>query len=122
MARLTCLSCPAYAAVYLLLGVLFPRRAMVIAVAYTLIFELIIAFVPALINKLTVQYRLRALLVHWAELPIGDSRNFASMSLIGDAAPWEHVVTLMMYSVALVMIALLLVNVREFSAADETDT
>ncbi len=46
MVRLVCLSCPAYTAVYLLLGTLLPRRAMVLAVAYTLIFELVISFVP----------------------------------------------------------------------------
>lgn len=43
--RITLLSCPAYAALYLLLGTLFPKRSMVVAVAYTLVFELIISFI-----------------------------------------------------------------------------
>ncbi len=121
MARLTCLSCPAYVAVYLTIGVLFPRRAMVVAVAYTLVFELIIAFVPAMINKLTVQYRLRALLIPWADIPLGDSRNFANMALIGDAPPWHHVTVLIAYTLALLLFAVVLVNAREFAANEEID-
>ncbi len=54
------LSCPAYAAVYLLLGTIFTKRSMAIAVVYTLIFELAISLVPAVINKFTVQFRLRS--------------------------------------------------------------
>ena len=40
------------AGIYLMLGTIFTKRAMVISVAYTLVFELVVSFVPALINKL----------------------------------------------------------------------
>lgn len=120
-AMLACLSCPAYAAIYLVLGLLFPKRSMVIAIAYTLIFELIIAFVPAMINKLSIQYRLRALLIHWAEIDVGDSRNFEAMALIGKSPAWYHATVLICYTVFLVLLSLAIVRFREFSAADETD-
>lgn len=121
IARLACLSCPAYAAAYLVLGVLFPNRAMVFAVAYSLVFELIIAMVPAMINKLSVQYRLRGLLVDWAEIPVGDSRTFEVMELIGNAPASHHVAILIGYAVGLVLFATLLVHLREFTVAEESE-
>lgn len=121
IARLACLSCPAYAAAYLVLGVLFPNRAMVIAVAYSLILELIIALVPAMINKLSVQYRLRGLLVDWADIPVGDSRSFEAMALIGDAPASHHVMILIGYTLGLLAIAVLLVHLREFTVAEESE-
>lgn len=121
IAKLACFSCPAYAAVYLVLGVLFPKRSMVIAVAYTLVLELVIAFVPAIINKLSVQYRLRALLIHWADINVGDSRNFEAMALIGTSPAWYHATVLVCYTIFLVLLGLAIVRFREFSSADETD-
>ena len=56
IAKLCCFGSLAYAAVYLLLGVIFPKRSMVIAVAYTLIIELIISNIPAVINKISVHF------------------------------------------------------------------
>jgi len=121
IALLACLSCPAYAAAYLVLGVLFPNRAMVIAVAYSLILELIVASVPAMINKLSVQYRLRALLVDWAEISVGDSRSFEAMALIGDAPASHHVTVLIGYTLGLLAVAVLLVHIREFTVAEESE-
>ena len=80
MIRLVCLSCPAYAAIYLLLGTLMPRRALVLAVAYTLIFELLMGLIPAVINKMTFQYRLRALLFEWCDLPIPGGRESGALA------------------------------------------
>jgi ABC-type transport system involved in multi-copper enzyme maturation permease subunit len=118
---LACLSCPAYAAVFLLLGTLFPRRAMVIAVAYTLVFELVISFVPAMINKLTVQYRLRALLVDWADIPVPNQRQFDALALVGEAPAWLHVSVLAAYTALLLAAAVVLIRFREFSSAEEAD-
>jgi hypothetical protein len=98
-----------------------PRRAMVLAVAYTLIFELVISFIPAVINKLTVQYRLRALLVEWCDLPIPGARDSGALALIGDAPPWQHVVILMFLTPALLALSIIVLRWREFSAAAESD-
>lgn len=115
-ARITCLSVPTYAAVYLVLGTLFSRRSLVIAVAYTLIFELGVSMVPAVINKLTVQYRLRALLVDWAGFQIDAGvEGFETISkLLGDAPAWWHVVVLIGYTAACLAAAVLLVRSREY--------
>lgn len=121
IARLVLLSCPAYAAIYLVLGVLFPKRSMVIAVAYTLIFELLASFVPALINTLTVQYRLRSLLVRWEEIPLGRDGQLHAIALVSKAPPSFQVVVLLCYTLGLLVAAIALVRWCEFSAAAESD-
>lgn len=123
MARLVCLSCPAYGAIYLLLGTILPRRAMVLAVAYTLIFEIVIRFVPAVINKLSVQFRLQALLLEWCELSVTGSgrRQSALAALIGDAPAWQHVLILLTLPPVLLLASVAILRVREFSASVETE-
>ena len=121
LARLFCLSCPAYAAVYLLIGTLFPKRSMLIAIAYTLIFELIISFVPALINELTVQFRLRALLLDWAEFPVQRATNIQEVALLNDAPAWWNVTVLLLSTAAMVIAAVVAVRRCEFSVAEEAD-
>lgn len=120
VARITLLSCPAYAALYLLLGTLFPKRSMVIAVAYTLVFELIISFVPALINTFTVQYRIRTLLLLWGDMTIGPEMN-ALVAFVGDPPAWEHAVVLVAYTLVVLAAAVGVVRGREFSSTEEAE-
>jgi ABC-type transport system involved in multi-copper enzyme maturation permease subunit len=67
MCVLASLSCIAHAAIYVLIGVMFHRRTMATAVAYTLGIEYALSLIPALANKLTVNYRLRGLLAGWMD-------------------------------------------------------
>ena len=55
-------SAMSYSALYIMIGTLFYRRAMIFCVAYTAGIEITMSFVPAVINRLTIQYRLRAFL------------------------------------------------------------
>ena len=124
IAQLTCLAVPAYAAVYLVLGTLFTKRSMVIAVAYTLIFELGVSMVPAIINKLTVQYRLRALLIDWAHIQVSQEQNGVLdtiRSLLGDAAAWWHVSVLVVYTLVCLVAAVVLVRTREYGLAKASE-
>jgi ABC-type transport system involved in multi-copper enzyme maturation permease subunit len=121
MARLVCLSTPAYAAVYLLLGTIMPRRGMVLAVGYSLMFELVISFVPAVINKLTVHHRLQALLLRWCELDIPPEFMSGAMTLIGNSPSWEHVVILLVYPPILLTASILILQASEFSSSAESD-
>ncbi|WP_373650623.1 ABC transporter permease [Schlesneria sp. DSM 10557] len=121
MVRLILLSAPAYAAIYLLLGVVMPRRAMVLAVAYTLIFELIISFVPAVINKFTVQYRLRSLAAEWCQVSLARRDSPAMQTLIGSEPPWQHVGILILFTTLLVAGSVVLLRACEFSSAAESD-
>ena len=125
IARLAGLGSLAYAAVYMLLGTIFPKRAMVIAVAYSLIIEVVISNIPAVINKMSVHYRLRALLVDWANVSIGAGRrnggDFDMVDLLGDAPAADHILVLLCYTVGLLLSTLAIVRWREFSAAEESD-
>ena len=123
--KLTLLSCPAYAAIYLAIGTVMPKKAMVVAVAYTLIFELVISFVPAVINTLTVQFRLRTLLFEWAnidfEIEGADAGPFGTIAFVGEPPSTKHVLILIAYTVVMLIVALNLVRWSEFSAAAESD-
>ena len=121
MAKLVCLSTPAYAAVYLLLGTIMPRRGMVLAVGYSLVFELVISFVPAVINKLTVHHHLMALLLRWCEVDFPPEFMSGAVTLIGNSPAWQHVVTLMMYPPILLIVSVLLLQANEFSSSAESD-
>lgn len=122
MFRLVCLSCPAYAAIYLLIGTIMPRRAMVLAVAYSLILEFVVSFVPAVINKLTVHYRLRSLLVEWCEeLAVLKAREAGVFSIIDDSPAWQQVVILMSMTATLLFVSVVVLRISEFSSSSESD-
>lgn len=122
LVRLCCLAVPAYAAIYLMLGTIFTKRAMVISVAYTLLFELVVSFIPALINKLTIQYRLRALGIEWAEIDISQAgTRSAAADLFGSEPAWFHVTVLVGYTAALVLAATWLVRKREYLTTVSAD-
>ena len=122
LVRLCCLAVPAYAGIYLMLGTIFTKRAMVISVAYTLLFELVVSFVPALINKLTIQYRLRALGIEWANIDISKAGgDFGSTDLFGSEPAWFHITVLVAYVAALLVAATSLVRKREYLATSSAD-
>lgn len=121
MTRMVCLSAPAYAAVYLFLGTIMPRRGMVLAVGYSLLFELIISFVPAVINKLTVHHHLQALMLEWCELEIPPEFMSGAASLIGNSPTWHHIAILMLYPPILLAISVAVLRSSEFSSSAESD-
>lgn len=117
IATLIVLSCLAYGALYVLLGVLFLRRAMVVAVGYTFISEFVVGFVPAIINQLTVQYHLRCLMAEWLQwdvLPPGMEELF-----FGTASASQHVLILLGATAFLLTAAVLILRRRELVTADE---
>jgi len=122
MVRLVLLACPAYAAIYLALGVFFPRRAMVLAVAYTLLFEMVMSFIPAVINKVTIQYRLRALAAKWCDLQIPGGRESGAQSLIGNESVWLHITILICTILGLLLASIIKLRASEFSTSSESET
>jgi ABC-type transport system involved in multi-copper enzyme maturation permease subunit len=121
-AGLILLAAPAYASVYALIGVLFIKRAMFVAVAYTLVFEMIMGFMPAVINKLTIQYRLRSLAFRWLDLDqLPPELATGLREVLSDAPPYQHVVILIATAVAFLGIAVWLVGAKETSLGAESD-
>ena len=121
MARLSLLSALGYAAVFLFLGALFPRRAMVFCVMYTAVVEVVLGAFPALINRITVQYRLRSLLVQWVPLS-DDVKNSPAMEYaIGQGSPMAHTFWLLLLTLIFLVAAIAVARLKEFTAASESD-
>jgi hypothetical protein len=122
MAGLVLLSCMAYGAVFLFIGVLFRQRPMIVALVYTIVFEVLLGNVPAMINELTVQYRLRTLLIQWLgwtldELPQGPRQFLAAY--MSDVPPWQHVAVLVLGSAALLSATAFILRQRELVASED---
>ena len=113
-----------YGAVYILIGVLFQRRSMVVAVAYTLIFEVLVGFVPAMINKLTIQFRLRSLYVKWLDVPLPQNRRdgINLSEFLSDAPTWHNVGILVLMTVAFLVTAAVALRLRELAGPASNET
>lgn len=121
MVGLSVLSACAYSALYLMLGTVFNRRAMVLCVGYTAAVELFLGFFPAVINRFTIQYRLRTLLFDWTT----QSEQFRESGVLefvaSDESAFMQIMWLVTWIAVFLSIALVSVQVREFTSASETD-
>ena len=116
-------SCVSYSAVFLLIGVIAPKRAMVLGIIYAIVFEMALALVPAAVNLLTVQYRLRCLLVRWMNMDVEMVENNPVFSeYFGDESAVWHVGALLAMTVFYLAATAALLHYREFTSASETDT
>lgn len=111
MCALATLSCLVHGALFVLIGVIFFRRTMVAAVMYTLVVEFAISLVPALVNKLTINYRLRGLLADWMHWEEALSEAEA---LFGNEPAAVHLGCLLTAAVVLLVIAVLRLRVSEY--------
>jgi ABC-type transport system involved in multi-copper enzyme maturation permease subunit len=120
---LVCLSCIAYAAVFLLLGVIIPRRAMVAGVIYAVLIEVAAAFIPAAVNLLTIQHRLRCVLVRCIDMDVTSvGRNPVYLAYFGEESTFWHVGILIAMTIGYLIAAALVLHLREFTSASETET
>ena len=111
MTALALLSCVAHGALFLLIGLIFHRRTMVTAVGYTMICEYGISLIPALANKLTVNYRLRGLLAEWMQWD--EVRNRLE-TVFGSEPASTHLLALLIYTVLLLTVSLIRLRQAEF--------
>lgn len=122
---LVVLSCVSYAAVFTLIGVLFPKRTMAIGVFYALLFEVILAMIPAVVNILTIQFRLRCLGVRWMnwdeQFSDDDPNAGPFQSYFGDETAWWHLGILLAMTAAMLIAAAAILRWREFTTSAETD-
>jgi hypothetical protein len=117
LAGLAILAGLAYASLFCGIGCIVPKRAMLIAFSYTLIFEAVVAFVPAIINRLTIQYHLRCLLNRWVDLDVPEE---GKQLFFSDWPAWWHVAVLATMVVAWQTISLVVVHLRQYVMTDET--
>lgn len=93
-----------YGALMMLIGSVFQRRPMVVAFAYSIAIEAIMGWVPAVINRFTISYRLRSLMLDWMNLDY--SKMPEEFGFFWEAATWRHLsilaaATLLMIGVTL---------------------
>lgn len=111
-----------YSAIFTLVGLIFPKRAMVTCLMLA-VGEFLLSFVPAIANMATVSHYIRSLAYHSLKAqvdltgPAGLERDINR--IIGDATPLQA------YGVLAFMIALslglaaLLIHTREYSLSDQ---
>ena len=103
---------------------MFLRRAIVAAVAYTLIVEVISTLIPATIQQFTVQYHLRCLLVKWLswdellQAMSAEGRLFYDPMFM-EAPAWRHVAVLLGFIAVLVTAATIILGRRELAKLNE---
>lgn len=113
----------AYAALFALIGVMFHRRAMVFAMAYVIVFEVLVAQVPAVINQLTVRHHLTALAVKWLDFRyLGDEEvpEFILQQMLGVGEPdWRNILMITATAATALAASLCIICRREYLAVEE---
>ncbi len=117
MVALSFLSCIAYGALYALIGCLVHRRAMVFAVSYTLIFEFLVTLIPAMINQITIQFRLRNLLFLWMDW--ADDLPDNADVFLSDAPAIQHLILLLVATGILLGASAAAISWKEYVNSDE---
>ena len=70
-------ACFTFTAIFCLLGLLVPRRAIPIGVFYALVVEFALSTIPAMVNELTATYYIRSLAWRIADIPLpADAEDF----------------------------------------------
>jgi ABC-type transport system involved in multi-copper enzyme maturation permease subunit len=122
-AILIALAAFAYAAVFALMGVVFHRRAMVFAMAYVILFEVLVAQIPAIINQLTVRHHLTALAVKWLDFRhIGDEElpDFILDQMLGMHEPdWKNIVMVAATAALALMASMWVIGSREYHSVQD---
>lgn len=108
----------AYGAVYSLLGVLFLKRSMAFAVVFTLLVEVVMVMIPAVVNRLAVDFHLRTIGIKRLEgtpieIPIVDS----PITLVGSSST-VALLTLVGYTVAVLLLGGYALHRRELVLAE----
>lgn len=110
---LNLISAVAYAALFVTIGTLMQKRAMVSAFIYGLFVEAILSTLPATINQLTVSFRLRSMLFQMLDLNMSVAEEMGRF-FDTSASVSFHLIFLAIYTVVLLGIALWRVQASQF--------
>jgi ABC-type transport system involved in multi-copper enzyme maturation permease subunit len=121
MSGLSGLAAASAAAIFLFLGTIALRRAMVMCMAWAFLIEGVLGSLPAVVNRFTTQYRLRSILVQWLPLPVETDGTPVLNYAIGSDPVWQHICWILALTATFLMLALVVARRREFTAAVESD-
>jgi hypothetical protein len=116
LSGLSVLASLSYGALYLLIGVCITKRAMIAALAYSLVMEAVISLVPATINQLTISYRLRSLLAEWMSL---DRIRSRTEIFSGPESASMNLLIVILYTFTLLFLAAYSLLGRDFGSETE---
>jgi len=117
---LIAISCLVYGALYIFLSVMFLQRAMVAAVAYTALMEVVIAWIPATINQFSMHYHLRCVMAQWIGFDPGRVGEGAVLIFTSSWAPWQHLLTLSALALVLLTAAIAVLLQRQLVVAGDS--
>ncbi len=107
------LSSIAHGALFALIGVLVQRRGMVVAFFYAAVVEGVLGWIPAVINKFTIAYRIRSLMASWLDVPL--NQFMRTSELVSDGVPdWVHVAWLLGGAALILAVALWRVQATQY--------
>lgn len=106
-----------YGALMMGLGTLFQRRSMVIAFAYAIGVEAVMGWIPAVINRFTISYRLRSLMMQWMDINLTQSKS--EIDFLWERAMYTHLSVLGIVSILLVLFAIWRVERGQFRFQSE---
>lgn len=105
------LSAICYGALFMLIGTLIQRRAMVVAFGYTILVEFILATIPAVINRFTISFRLWSILYNSIDIP---PQLLDSNFMIQDSSTMGNVAVLLAASAFLLSVAIWRIQKSQF--------
>jgi ABC-type transport system involved in multi-copper enzyme maturation permease subunit len=105
-------ACFTYTAIFSLLGLLVPQRAIPVGILYGVVFELLLSSVPAVINELTTSYYLRSLAYWIADISLPPDID----EVVGlvTAPPVRAVLAILVISGVTLSLSALLIHRREW--------
>jgi hypothetical protein len=128
LATLIVIACPAYGAIFTLIGAIAPRRAMVIAVVYAIALEGLVSFLPvlnlpALISRITIQYPMRSMMVRWLDLDlVPEDATSLTRIAVSESSLLIDLGSIALITVAALAAAIFVMKTQELTAADESDS
>lgn len=110
-----------YAAVFSFIGVLFQRRAMVIAAVYVLGNEFLFGLIPALISQFSVRYHLVGLTLGWLGWFIQEEKPEPEIyeTWIAALPVWANILVLAAVPIAFLSASAYIIRNREYITVDE---
>lgn len=112
------LSAMAHGALFIAIGTFFQKRAMVVAFAFAAVVEGVLAWIPALINRFTISYRLRSVLVN-SLLSNEELQPPMDEILVSPESSSIHLAVLFLFTVTLLFAASIRIYRTQFSWQSE---
>jgi ABC-type transport system involved in multi-copper enzyme maturation permease subunit len=120
LAAIYFLACLVYGAIFSMLGTIFFKRAMVIAAGYLIGSEVVLASVPAVINKFTIRFHLQELGVKWIGffLPVNNEAEYR-MVFGEPLATWIHLTALATIALVCLIVGAIVITNRQYITSEE---